>query len=144
GGLRVRRAHRDLGIPLRATAVIARTLEPYAALFSRVLGEHGLPFVTSATRPAQGEARVMAALQLARSALGDFPRQPLFDLGRSGLARLRGEDPAGPAHGWDRLSRDWGVAGGLETWTRELPRWVEAWRPHGEADADEATPEGAA
>jgi hypothetical protein len=130
--------HRDHRTPLREIAVIARSLEPYAASLRPVFDEHGLPFTTDASLGALREAHAQAVLQLARAALGDFERQPLMDLLRGGLLRVEGRDPSFEAHAWDRLSRRWRVGGGHATWTRELPSRVEDWTPH---LADEATDE---
>ena len=135
--LRILALHRDHRTPLRSIGVIARSLEPYAPHLAPIFEDHGLPFTTSASLGALRDARVLAARHLARATLLDFERQPLIDLLRSGLARLDGRDPAARAHAWDRLSRDWRVARGFETWTAELPRWLESWTPHPPEDADD-------
>jgi RecB family exonuclease len=125
----------DQGVPLRRIGVVARSLEPYAPLLRVVFGEHGLPFVCSGTLPASREAPVQAAQRLARVALSGFERQPLMDLLRSGLARLDGADPGSAVHDWDRLSREFGVSGGIGRWTKDLPAWVDAWQPHAPEEA---------
>src|SRR5206468_1442275 len=117
-------------------AVIARSLKPYVALLRPVFEGHSLPFTTSAKSGALREPRVQAALQLARSVLGDFPRQPLLDLVRGGLLRIAGRDPSGRSHHWDALSRVWRVTGGYATWTDSLPRWISGWQPYLPPDAD--------
>ncbi|MGH9749767.1 MAG: PD-(D/E)XK nuclease family protein, partial [Candidatus Polarisedimenticolia bacterium] len=122
-------------VPLHRIGVIARSLEPYAHLLQPVFGEHGLPFVGSGTLPAVRAAPVQAALRLARVALSGFERQPLMDLLRSGMTRIDGADPGSAAHDWDRLSREFGVSGGTGRWTRDLPAWVDAWRPHVQEEA---------
>ncbi len=142
--LRILALHRDQEVPLRRIAVIARTLEPYAPHLQPAFSEHGLPFTTTASLGALREARVQAALDLARSVPGDFERQPLIDLFRSGLFHARGDDLSREAHAWDRLSREWRVARGFETWTRDLPSWVEEWEPYVPPDADDAMRQGAA
>jgi ATP-dependent helicase/nuclease subunit B len=142
--LRILALHRDEDVPLRRIAVISRTLEPYAPLLQPIFSEHGLPFTTTASLSALREARVQAALDLVRSVLGDFERQPLIDLFRSGLFHRQGDDLSREAHAWDRLSREWRVARGYETWTRDLPSWVEEWEPYVQPDADDATRQGAA
>ncbi|PYT11745.1 MAG: hypothetical protein DMF51_14745 [Acidobacteria bacterium] len=129
--------HRDEGVPLDRIGVIARSLEPYAAMLRPVFQEHALPFTTSASCGALRESRVQAALQLARSVLRDFPRQPLMDLFRGGLLRLEGRDPSRRAHLWDRLSRSWRVSGGYTTWKDDLPRWIAGWEPYLPPGADE-------
>jgi ATP-dependent helicase/nuclease subunit B len=125
----------EQNIPLHRVGVIARSLEPYAAWLRPIFEEHGLPFATSATLGALREARVQGALQLARAVLRDFPRQPLMDLFRSGLLRLKGKDVSRQAHVWDRLSRSWHVTGGYDTWTGDLPRWLAEWEPYVPPDA---------
>ncbi len=142
--LRILALHRDEGLRLRRIAIIARSLEPYAPLLAPIFGEHGLPFVGSASLGALREPRVQGALRLARVVLGDFERRPLLDLFGGGLVRLQGIDPAGEAHAWDRLSRDWQVARGYQTWTRDLPRWVEDWQPFLPPEAGAEEKEGAA
>ncbi|HEU4402555.1 MAG TPA: hypothetical protein VFT43_10670, partial [Candidatus Polarisedimenticolia bacterium] len=142
--LRILALHRDEKIALRDIAVVARTLEPYASLLEPVFSEHGLPFVTTATLGALREARVQATLHLVRCVTGDFERQPLIDLCRSGLLDLKTADAGHAAHEWDRLSREWQVAGGFDVWTRDLPRWLEGWEPWLPDDADAASRAGAA
>jgi hypothetical protein len=127
----------DSSIPLHRIGVIARSLEPYAAWLRPIFSEHALPFTTSESLGAVRESRVQAALQLARAMLRDFPRQPLMDLLRGGLLRIRGGGPSSRAHAWDRLSRSWHIAGGYRTWTQDLPRWIQDWEPYVPPDASE-------
>jgi len=127
----------DPGMPLHRVGVIARSLEPYAALLRPIFMEHALPFTTSVSLGAVREARVQAALQLVRVVLRDYPRQPLMDLLRAGLLRIEGRDPSRRAHAWDRLSRSWHIAGGYGVWTDDLPRWVTEWEPYVPPDASE-------
>ncbi len=136
--LRILALHRDHGIELRDVGVISRSLEPYAAILEPVFSAHGLPFTTSASLPAVREVRVQAAIQLARLATGDYERQPLMDLARSGLLRLDGRPVGAEAHGWDNLARAFKVTGGFDGWTEQLPAWVEAWQPYAPADDPEA------
>lgn len=142
--LRILALHADQGVPLGRIGVVARTLEPYAPWIRPVFREHGLAFVTSASLGALREARAQAALHLARAALGDFERQPLLDLFKSGL--FIHDDPGlvGEAHAWDRLAREWHVARGRTVWCRDLPAWVEDWEPYVPEDVDEETRTGAA
>ncbi len=127
--LRIVALHRDTGVPLHRIAVIARSLQPYAAQLGPVFDEHGLPFETTAVLGAQREARVLAVLHLVRSVLGDFQRQPLLDLCRSGLLSVRGRRVLADADAWDRLSREWAVPGGFAAWTSDLPAWIESSAP---------------
>jgi ATP-dependent helicase/nuclease subunit B len=135
--LRILALHRDHGVPLGRIGVVARSLEPYAPLLRPVFAAHGLPFVTSAALGAPREARAQAALHLARAALGDFERQPLMDLFKSGLFLHEDPDLSREAHAWDLLSREWRVVRGRSAWTRDLPVWVEEWEPHLPGDADD-------
>lgn len=120
--LRILARHRDHGTPLLRMAIIARTLEPYAAHLKPVFLEHGLPFHTTASMSAAREPRVQAALLLARCLRDDFPAGPLFDLLRSGLFQGPG-DPARSVDAWERLARRYRVAGGSALWVDHLPRW---------------------
>src|SRR5207249_1909684 len=88
--LRILRLHQGEGVPLARIGVVARSLLPYAALLRPIFEEHRLPFTTSASLPAIGEARIQAILNLMRLVLGDYERRPLMDLLRSGLVRLAG------------------------------------------------------
>jgi len=128
---------RGPAVPLHRVGVIARSLEPYAPWLHPIFSEHGLPFTTPQTLGAVREARVQAALQLARAALRDYPRQPLMDLLRGGLLRIDGRDPSPGAHAWDRLGRAWQISGGYRTWAEDLPRWIRDWEPYVSPDATE-------
>ena len=135
--LRILALHRDEGIPLRRMAVIGRSLEPYAPLLRTVFTECRLPFDTSAVLGALREASVQAALQLARSVLGGYERQPLMDLLRGGQFQRDGRGIGSEAQAWDRLSREYRVARGYESWSRDLPAAVARELPHPPADADQ-------
>jgi RecB family exonuclease len=124
-------------IPLHRVGVIARSLEPYAPWLRPIFAEHALPFTTSQALGAVREGRVQAALQLARAALRDYPRQPLMDLLHGGLLRIEGRDPSPGAHAWDRLGRAWQISGGYRTWAEDLPRWIRDWEPYVSPDATE-------
>jgi RecB family exonuclease len=137
--LRILALHADQGVPLGRIGVVARSLEPYAPWLRPIFREHGLPFVTSASLGALREAPAQAALHLARAALGDFERQPLMDLFKSGLVLHEDPDLAREAHAWDLLGREWRVTRGRGVWTRDLPAWVDDWEPYVPEDADEET-----
>jgi RecB family exonuclease len=124
--LRILALHRDTGRPLRRIAVIARSLTPYAPILAPTFEENRLPFTSTASLGALREARVQAALGLARTVLQDFERQPLIDLCRSGLLRIGDRNVLAEADAWDRLSRDFHVTGGHAVWTRLLPHWIES------------------
>ncbi len=136
--LRILALQREARAPLRRVAVVGRSLEPYAADLRPVFAGHSLPFTTTAALGAPREAAVQAALNLVRVIGGDFERQPLIDLFRSGLCTIAGRDVADQAHVWDDLSRRWQVSRGYEAWTKDLPRWIAAAEPFLPEDADEA------
>jgi RecB family exonuclease len=133
--LRILDLQRRRKIPLTRVGIIARSLEPYAAILRPVLEAHRLAFTTRASQGALREARALAALHLARAVLGGYERQPLMDLFRSGLWKPK--DVAGEAHAWDGLSREWQVTRGSRAWTEDLPRWVGRWEPYVPEDAGE-------
>ncbi|MBI3449170.1 MAG: PD-(D/E)XK nuclease family protein [Acidobacteria bacterium] len=136
--LRILALHRDEGVPLQRVAVIARTLEPYAPLLRPAFGDRGVPFTTAATVSALREPHALAALHLVRAAAGDFERQPLLDLFRSGLWRCSEPRAAGSAHAWEKLSRMCRVTRGLRSWTQDLPRWMARWKGPAPEHADDA------
>ncbi len=134
--LRIVRHHRDHGTSLSQIAVVARTLEPYAAHLESIFGEHGLPFVTTAALSAMRQPRVQAALWLLRCLLNDHPTGALFDLLRGGLLRIDAAILAG-ARACEPISRDLRAAGGFDFWTRRLPEWVAAAPPFLREDAND-------
>jgi RecB family exonuclease len=116
----------DGGAAPHRVAILARSLEPYAARLEDLAREHGLPLTTSASRPLRAEAAALAALGLLRAVLLDFPGQTIVDLARGGrLQAPPGTDPAAAADAWERLLRRHRVQGGRALLTRELPRWSE-------------------
>ncbi|HUD73020.1 MAG TPA: PD-(D/E)XK nuclease family protein, partial [Dongiaceae bacterium] len=111
-------------------ALLARSLEPYAAALAPVARRHGLPLSTSAALPLSRESASLAATRLLRCLLLDMPTGALFDLIRSGRLRpIDGRDPAGDVDAWERLTREWQVAGGRENLAGRLPGWIEAAAP---------------
>ncbi|HYV85017.1 MAG TPA: PD-(D/E)XK nuclease family protein [Patescibacteria group bacterium] len=124
------------GVPLDRMALVARTLEPYAAHLETVLGEHGLPFEATAALGAAREPAAQAVLRLVRSIVDDYPSGPLFDLFRCGLYVDGVSDPASQTDAWERLAREGRFAGGVDAWTRRLPAWIEAREPWVPPDAD--------
>jgi RecB family exonuclease len=135
--LRILRHRRDRGTPLSQIAVVARTLDPYAAHLEAIFGEHGLPFVTTAALSAMRQPRAQAALWLLRCLLDDHPSGALFDLLRGGLLRIDAATLAG-ARACEPISRDLRATGGFAFWTRRLPEWVAAAPPFLREEADEA------
>jgi len=121
--LRILDIHRRDGTPLSEFAIVARNLDPYV--------------------PAIREARALAAVWLARAIYEDFERQPLMDLFRSGLFKLRGGEQHLMVHSWDRMSRELRLSRGFQAWTRDLPHWMDQWEPRIPHDADDVTRERA-
>jgi ATP-dependent helicase/nuclease subunit B len=132
------------GVALERVALVARTLEPYAAHLETVLTTHGIPFNTTAALGASREPAAQAVLRLVRSIVDDYPAGTLFDLFRSGLYRDDACDAARQADAWERLAREARLARGAEAWTRHLPAWIEARAPWVPRDADAAERDAAA
>jgi len=122
--LRILALHRDRGIPLRRMAIIARSLEPYAPYLHDLMSRFSLPFVTSATRGCLRDGVVQAVLQLTRVVLGDYDRQPLMDLLRSGQLHCGDREAWRDGQAYDRLSREYRIARGFTSWTRDLPESI--------------------
>jgi len=122
------------GIPFARIGVVARSLEPYAPILRAIFDEHRIPFSSNAKLGALRRPHALAALNLARAALGGWERQPLMDLFRCGLWKPR--DLGNDAHGWERLSRKMNVARGYRAWGVELPRWLGEWEALLPDDAD--------
>lgn len=117
------------GVEPDSIAIVARTLEPYAALAETVFERHGLRMDTSASLPLGRFPRVRAFLLLLEALARDFPRRPVIELARSPHL-----EPGSPAEGaedlwwpgtWDRWSRSMALVGGSRTWIRELPDRIE-------------------
>jgi ATP-dependent helicase/nuclease subunit B len=133
----VRAAVSDLGdgVAPAEIAIVARTLEPWAAAIERALGEAELPWTSSLSAPLRRHPFVRDFLVLLEIADTGFPRSRTAQLLRS--PRLRwsaGERPPGErADAWSRRAR---LLGGIDEWTEHLPRWVGEQGP-GRADADD-------
>jgi hypothetical protein len=111
-------------------AILARSLDPYATALAPAARRHGVPLTTSASLPLSRESASLAATRLFRCLLLDLPAGALFDLIRSGRLRpFDGRDPAGEVDAWERLTREWQVAGGRENLAERLPGWIEAAEP---------------
>jgi RecB family exonuclease len=124
--LRVLGEHAAHATPAHRIGILARSLEPYASRLADLAGTHALPLTTSATTPLRMEGAALAATRLLRAVLLDFPAQPLLDLVRGGrLIPPPGTDPAAGVDAWERIVRHARVEGGLDTLTRDLPRWIE-------------------
>jgi inactivated superfamily I helicase len=117
--------HEREGVPPHRIAVLVRGLEPYAAALQPAARRHGLPVVTSATRPLLRETVAQASVRLLRVVLLDVPAQALFDLVRTGLLCGPGAgEAAAEVDGWERLARAWQVHGGRRVLCELLPTWL--------------------
>jgi RecB family exonuclease len=124
--LRALGEHAAHGTPARRIGILARSLEPYASRLADLAGAHALPLTTSATMPLRTDAAALAAMGLLRVVVLDFPAQPLLDVVRGGrLIPPPGTDPDAGVDAWERIVRHTRVQGGLDTLTRDLPRWIE-------------------
>ncbi len=112
------------GVPPHEIGIVARTLDPYAALAETVFQRHLLPVDSSATLPLSRHPKARAFVLLVRALAEDFERQTMVDLLRSPFLR----------HGlpeekrrrwrpdtWDRWSRRYSIVAGASAWTEDLP-----------------------
>jgi len=115
------------GVPPSEIAIVARTLEPYAAIAETVFARHRLPVDASATLPLSRNPEPRALLLLLRALSRKFERRAVIELARShNLAHpdWARQNPLWRASAWERWSRAYGLIGGLEAWTVELPRLI--------------------
>ena len=128
--LAVREALRDVAAGCPATEIVltARSLTPYAAALEEVFEDEGLDWTSSLVTPLRRNPLVRDFLLLLTLVAEDFPRAATVTLLRSALIDwpvLLGQDrPAPGAEQADSWSREAGLIGGIEDWTRELPRWA--------------------
>lgn len=124
----------------RDVAITARTLAPFGTAVDEALDDARFPCEGAPGRPLRADPHVGDLLALLRVAADDFPRPATAELLRSPrlawnlLAPDAAPIPGTLAEGW---SRDAGIPGGLEAWTRDLPAWAARVRPH-EDPGDEA------
>jgi RecB family exonuclease len=137
--------HRRHGGPAHRIAILARTMEPYAAALQPIVRANTLPVTTSAALPLLRETSAQAALRLLRCVLLDFPAQAFFDLLRGGLLRpAAGGDPAIDVDAWERLAREYQIHGGRRVFVDLLPSWIESSAPRIPDDAGPEVRERAA
>jgi len=109
--------------------IVARTLEPFAALAETVFARHGLRVDASAALPLCRFPKVRAFLLLLEALSRDFERRAVIELTRS--PHLERGTPSGEADGlwwpgtWDRWSRSLALVGGSRTWIEELPDRID-------------------
>lgn len=105
------------GTPPEEIAIVARRLEPFAGAIEQEIVEAGLPADISLQRPLLRAPVVQDFLTLLRAVDDDFPRRATIDVLRSPRLRVA-------AVRWDRadrLSRRYGLIGGIDEW-RALAR----------------------
>jgi ATP-dependent helicase/nuclease subunit B len=140
----------EQGTPPNEIALVARTLEPYAATLeeviedNRALGpgddEDWSPYSTSLQSPLRREPAIHDLLLLLRVLAEDFPRAATVELLCSPRVEWRTVSKGPPPQGdhADRFSREAGILGGLREWTDELPAALErAALPSSAKDSDE-------
>ncbi len=108
------------GFAFHEIGVVARSLEPYAAIVAREFTCHGIPFATSARRPLARFHAAQAVLRLLCIADGEPDRQDVIDLLSSSSFRVEPFVAGGTAQPalWDALAREAGVERGFEAWER--------------------------
>ncbi len=138
----------EQGLAPSEIALVARTLDPYAASIERSLSpgaetvdepggsdEGRLPCSTTLAYPVRREPRIHDLLVLLRVLAEDFPRALTVELLRSPRVRwselLRGEAPP-PGDLADRWSREGGILGGIGEWTGDLATWIASEVPREE------------
>jgi len=108
------------GVAFHEIGVVARSLEPYAAIVAREFARHGIPSVTSACRPLVRFPAAQAVLRFLRVADGEPGRQDVIDLLSAASFRVEPFVAGGAAQPalWDALAREAGVERGFEAWER--------------------------
>jgi RecB family exonuclease len=108
------------GVQPHEIAIVARSLEPYAAAFESVVAHDGLPVWAQIAGPLRREPAPRDFLLLLRAVADDFPRAITCEVLRSPHLRF----PAGASETLGRaeaLSRQAGIVLGLEAWEEALP-----------------------
>ncbi|WP_447975502.1 PD-(D/E)XK nuclease family protein [Nitrospira sp. Kam-Ns4a] len=131
------------GFAFDEIGVVARTLTPYAEGLPRLLAQHRIPFVTTATRPLIAEPAAKVLVQLARLPLTGFYRAPVLDVLTSPLHRSRtlgGNRPAAAPRPdlWRRAVEVLGITRGEAEWRRLAQ--AGSLRLHGSGDQEEDAP----
>lgn len=107
-------------------AIVARTLEPYAAALEESLEDAGLVWTSSLASPLRRHPVVRDFLLLLRVLAEGFPRAVTVDLLRSPHIAWNSLECDRPqADKADRWSREARLLDGLEEWTGHLQRWAE-------------------
>jgi ATP-dependent helicase/nuclease subunit B len=126
------------GCPPAEIAIVARSLEPYAAAIEEAFEDEELPWTSALGSPLRRRPLVRELLLLLRVVADGFPRDLTVELLHArhlfweGLGCLARPSPAEA----DRTSREAGIIEGLEEWTADLEAWAALPRPES-SDADE-------
>ncbi len=129
--------HIAAGVEPSEIAVVARSLERYAAPGELVFERHGIPVDSSLGRPARRHPKAIAFRLLLTALSQDFERQTVLELFRSPWF-VRPVDPW-PTDRLDRWARDYRLVRSAESWIKDLPRAVaDARRPYAIKDDPEA------
>jgi ATP-dependent helicase/nuclease subunit B len=116
------------GCAPREIALVARSLEPYAASIETAFRDRGLNWTSSLTAPLRRQPLVRDFLLLLEAVGEGLPRRSTAALLRSARVRwtrLPGVERSPRGELAERWSRKAGIIGGLDEWTEVLSDWVE-------------------
>lgn len=116
------------GCEPREIAIVARSLEPYAAAIEAALRDRNLNWTSSLTAPLRRHPLVREFLLLLEALGEGLPRRSTAAVLRSRRIRwtgLPGIEQAPRGELAERWSRKAGIIGGLDEWTEVLSDWVE-------------------
>jgi len=120
--LRVALSRTVAGVAPCEIAVVARSLEPYAAAIESVVARDRLPVHAQLSGPLRRESAPRDFLLLLRAVADDFPRAITCEVLRSPHLRVpEGEAGAETLGRAEALSRGAGIVLGLEAWEEALP-----------------------
>ncbi|GJL55658.1 MAG: hypothetical protein NPIRA02_27900 [Nitrospirales bacterium] len=101
--------------------LVARTLEPYQPLLSRLFAQHRIPFTSSGVRPIMHEPAIKLLLHLACLSVNQFSASDMMDVLKSPYYRAGNETGAisclYSAH-WEDVIRVLGITRGEEQWAK--------------------------
>jgi hypothetical protein len=130
----------ERGCPPSEIVLVARTLEPFAAAIEAAFEDEGLPYTSSVASPLRRHPVVRDFVLLLQVVDERYPRRATAELLRSRRMRwsgLGGDDAPPRGDRADLWSRSARLVGGLEEWTRDLPRWAaQAERYPGQSDEE--------
>ncbi|WP_447971313.1 PD-(D/E)XK nuclease family protein [Nitrospira sp. M1] len=101
--------------------LVARTLEPYEPMLSRLFEQHRIPFTSSSARSIIHEPAMKLLVFLARVSVNQFSASDMIDVLRSPYYRAGTEEAAMPAmwsEGWDEVVHTLGITRGEEQWSK--------------------------